>query len=206
MAARAAFPVLGRILGLAGVRALSGDAWEGVRTLLTMAVVVCYFVWFARFYGWVRATRGATQYSTGLAIGSWFIPFANFVMPYIALRDACRRGVGDKNGGLILVWWLSYWAMSLLQTFFQLTSGPNALIRPSSDMISTLMALGWLSTLMQIVTYGLWAFIVREMTRGALAGGGAPQYPQGQYPQPYPQGAYPQPQSPQGPGGPPAAF
>lgn len=45
------------------------------------------------------------------AIGAWFIPIVNIVMPALILRDLARRVSPDRNGHdkLVLAWWLLYW-------------------------------------------------------------------------------------------------
>lgn len=45
------------------------------------------------------------------AIGAWFIPIVNIVMPALIVRDLARRVSPDRNGHdkLVLAWWLLYW-------------------------------------------------------------------------------------------------
>ena len=66
------------------------------------------------------------RFSPGLAVGVWFIPFANFVRPYHAVREAwaasdpqlpwstpeTRRH--SRGSGLVLAWWLTFIAGSLV--------------------------------------------------------------------------------------------
>ena len=50
------------------------------------------------------------------AIGAWFIPIVNIVMPALILWDLARRVSpdGSGRGKLVLVWWLLHWAPSIL--------------------------------------------------------------------------------------------
>jgi protein involved in temperature-dependent protein secretion len=157
--ARAAIPLIFRLLGAIGFG--FGAAWmyELLRNGLALAGIILYFVWFSRFYGWVRAQRGGTAYSTGFAIGSWFIPFANFVMPYLALNDAAKRTLGQA-APIVGAWWACYLVSTLLAIFFSVTAGGPL----PFDNIAVLEALSWLSTLTQIGAYGLLAMIVKDLT------------------------------------------
>jgi hypothetical protein len=50
------------------------------------------------------------------AIGAWFIPIANVVMPALIIRDLARR-IGPEcqgRGVLVLVWWLCYWGPAIM--------------------------------------------------------------------------------------------
>ena len=84
------------------------------------------------------------RFSPGFAVGCWFIPFVNLVLPYQAVREAwgasdpelpwstpdTRRRSGSS--GLVLAWWLTFIAGSLagLATLgFGPSSGVDVLTR-----------------------------------------------------------------------------
>lgn len=77
-----------------------------------VAQIAGLFVWLclAGICVWTfRATKNAqllgmkTTFSPALAVGGWLIPFANFVMPYIAVRDLFPEGHrGRRDAG---IWW-----------------------------------------------------------------------------------------------------
>lgn len=78
---------------------------------LFVAVSVAQLAWLSRSVDNTWYLLGGTsQWSPGWAIGWWFIPFANFVMPFLVVSDLNRRmarGVGRPLFGLLLTWWLS---------------------------------------------------------------------------------------------------
>jgi hypothetical protein len=163
LALRAALPLVLRGLSLAGVG--QGPAlYEWSRTILGILAIIFYFVWFARFYGWVRAAKGGTTYSTGLAIGGWFIPFGNFVLPALALGDAWKRANDGRGTPLVILWWLAYLGSTVLTVFFSLLSNPQLHLHIGEGLGPVINAAGWVNLAAQVTAYGLWAFIVKQLT------------------------------------------
>ncbi len=168
LGARAATPILFRVMGMAGISLGGPMVYEVIRGLLGFVAIILYFVWFARFYGWVRAARGGTSYSTGLAIGGWFIPFANLVYPFLGLNDAWKRSSNGQGNPLIALWWISYLAATFLAVFSSLVASTHGAIVGHGPSTGTLLnGLGWLNTLSQVAAYGLWALLVKELTAKA---------------------------------------
>jgi protein involved in temperature-dependent protein secretion len=157
LGARAAFPLLSYVLHVFG---LGPTAFELIRGALTLGSIVLYFVWFARLHDWLVAARGGAKYGKGLAIGGWFIPILNVALPYLALDDAARRALG-RSSPAVLGWWASYLLMTLLSILFALVHG-SAFAMPSATVGNALL---WLSTLSTVAAYGLWALVVRDVTR-----------------------------------------
>jgi hypothetical protein len=60
---------------------------------------------------WARGFPGL-KITPGWAVGWWFIPFANFVMPYLAVRELDRRSSADgaerRDHGVVGWWWAAY--------------------------------------------------------------------------------------------------
>lgn len=161
LAARAAVPALFRLMGMAGIHFGGRALYEGLRGLLSLVAVILYFIWFSRMYAWVRNTRGGTAYSTGFAIGAWFIPFVNFVVPYKALKDASDRTLGAPSP-LVSLWWAGYLSATFLTLFFSMLEG--GAVRIDLGGPAVLNGLSWLLTLSQIVGYGTWAKIVKDLS------------------------------------------
>ncbi len=160
LAGRAALPVIFRVLGMAGLGLGSQGVYDGVRLVVTVAAVVLYLVWFGKFYDWVRQSRGGTAFSTGFAIGSWFIPFLNLVMPYRALNDAATRTLGTP-APIVGIWWAAFLCSTVLTTMFSLIFSGAMVPIGSAGLLNALM---WLMTISQIVAYGLWAKIVQDLS------------------------------------------
>lgn len=160
LATRAALPVLFRLMGMAGLHLFSRTLYDGLRSLVTVVAVILYFVWFSRMYAWVRQARGGTAYSTGFAIGSWFIPFVNFVVPYKALKDAATRTLGAPLP-LVGIWWAAYLLTTFLTMFFAMLEGGAIKLDLGAPALN---GMSWLLTLSQIAAYGAWAKIVKDLS------------------------------------------
>lgn len=159
LGARAALPALGRLTGMLGLPFIPYVLYEGLKGLTALVGVILYFVWFARLYAWVRQERGGTEYSTGMAIGGWFIPFLNFVIPYRALNDAAKRTLGGP-APLVGLWWGAYLVAMPLQFFFGSLAPGSQIDLPPALMV----LLGWLNSIAQITAYGVWAKLVRDLS------------------------------------------
>jgi hypothetical protein len=119
--------------------------------VLSLAVSIATLVWLYRVFD---AYRDKTKYSPGFAVGSWFIPFANMVMPPLVVRDAMRAVTGEGASGLVFGWWIAY----LLHTVYTAV-GPSLFMGQGFDL-ATLQALSWVGTILAFASYGLlWAIV-----------------------------------------------
>lgn len=108
------------------VRAASGFLVLGV--LGTIVVFICWF-WAARSNAEVYLPNRGTM-STGWAIGGWFIPLANWVIPCIVARDIYRGTMSGRpgkpqGGGQITGWWWAAYVLSGLLLFGVSNSDSN---------------------------------------------------------------------------------
>ncbi|MFL6116548.1 MAG: DUF4328 domain-containing protein [Catenulispora sp.] len=88
--------------------------------LSTIVVFICWF-WTARSNAELYAPNSGAM-SVGWAIGGWFIPLANWIIPCIVARDIYRgtmRGRQDKpqGGGQITGWWWASYVLSGILLF-----------------------------------------------------------------------------------------
>lgn len=101
--------------------------WELVLGLIALVflpififTVVTFLMWLYRTHTNLPALRSdSTEFTPGWAVGWWFIPFANLVKPYQAVRNVWSESdpevsAEDKNflssvqagaPGFIMVWW-----------------------------------------------------------------------------------------------------
>lgn len=72
--------------------------------------IVIFLMWFFRSRKNAAALGDEVPYVPGMAIGSWFIPLANLVMPLqIALGMWRKDGAGNRRGGgLVIGWWTAF--------------------------------------------------------------------------------------------------
>ena len=94
----------------------------GIVSLLTLGTGVTWLFWQHRAQRdlYARALPGL-KYTPGWAVGWWFIPLANLVMPYLCVRelwDGAGRVPGSpaaaRRDWKLLTWWLTYIASSYL--------------------------------------------------------------------------------------------
>lgn len=89
-----------------------------VQLVLYVASAVGVLAWLSRVVENVPPLTGRTpRRSPRAAIGWWFVPFANYVVPYQITADAVRRLRVDRDDGterLLLPWWIAWVAASLV--------------------------------------------------------------------------------------------
>ena len=160
-------------------------------SLLSWAVIVLWLIWQHGSTANLRA-RGYRdlKISPGWAVGWWFIPFANYVMPLVAMLELDRRstpdGVPRKASPLLGWWWAAWLASSTLPAIGATSAVISALIEQSSvprdpnvlDLTAAAHALApWLllAGVLQALAAGLAIAVVRRIDSGqatlvALAG------------------------------------
>jgi hypothetical protein len=95
-------------------------AVNAATVLVTLAVAAVFITWLYR----MRTDAGVfhaelMRRDRGWAIGGWFIPFANFVIPYLVISDvtsAFRTPLEDRWGTrrtdpIVVMWWV-VWIVS----------------------------------------------------------------------------------------------
>ena len=96
-----------------------------VNFLVTVATGVLFMIWQYRLAQNAELLRrDRLSFGPGWAIGGWFIPFANFVLPYLQLRQSARASDPDlppgesfRNGrvpGIVTAWTVLFIASTAL--------------------------------------------------------------------------------------------
>ena len=86
----------------------SGTA--GLALLLSVATIILMMIWLFRTTKMIRARGFTTRFGPGWAIGGFFIPLAQIVIPFLMFVD-CKKaitfwnGSGTDNRYAILGWW-----------------------------------------------------------------------------------------------------
>ncbi|MBK5288491.1 MAG: DUF4328 domain-containing protein [Acidimicrobiia bacterium] len=199
----------------------AGDAVGGVagfNILVGLAIAVLFIIWMWRaasnlaLFGRVRP-----KFGPGFAIGGWFIPFANFIIPGMQMFDIdkgsgprLRSGERAHGSGLVVCWWIVF----VLGRMFGMLAPQFELYHlydvDGFDVLNVLLIIGSAATAVASVAAIL---VIRKITTaqeegladlGRATGFGAPQPPTSQPPvAPYPPVAA-SPPAPQFPAAPPA--
>jgi hypothetical protein len=185
--------------------------------LTYVTVGVLWIIWQFRHAKNAERLRGSLGLGPGWAIGGWFIPFGNFVIPGVQLHQAAKASDPDLPSGapsgngrapVIVIVWLLMFDLSLLVYFAASSSRPSETdlelgVKPISDFARADRgaAFGMFGFAVAAV---IAVFMIRTLTdrqeRAAAtitpAAPAAPVYmPQPQYPQSqYPPQQYPPPQ------------
>ncbi len=143
-----------------------GQACTGLLQLTLFIVSgVVFLVWLHRASGNLRALGAEGQrYSPGWAVGAWFVPLANLVWPYEAVREIFAVSVGMERRRIAIVGW--WWATYLLAN---VTATVGARIAWRTEDPAWLLAGEWISCVsdaVQIVELVLVMWIVQAVTRG----------------------------------------
>lgn len=75
--------------------------------LLVLATGIVFIIWQHRFASNAVALGGPLGLAPGWAIGGWFIPLANFVLPQLQLCQSAKASRG-KVPGVVTAWWITY--------------------------------------------------------------------------------------------------
>jgi hypothetical protein len=83
--------------------------FSSVGSLFGLATIVLWLIWQHRVTTNVWAQGIPIATSPGWAIGWWFIPFVNLVMPAVAVQRVYRASAPEKHSAwLVAGWWLAW--------------------------------------------------------------------------------------------------
>jgi hypothetical protein len=99
--------------------------WQAVLTLSigvsSVAAIVSYLVWIFRCAVNARFIAPTSAPSPGWAIGCHFVPFANWVVPAMVMKEIAdvtfRLRPPKATGYVIAIWWLPFVARYFLESF-----------------------------------------------------------------------------------------
>ncbi|MCW2855074.1 MAG: hypothetical protein JWR52_689 [Marmoricola sp.] len=122
------------------------------RVVLSLSTGICWAIW--QFHLARSARPGELARDAGWHAGSWFLPFANLVMPFQNVRDLWRRFVSLRT--TIVTWWWTAFIVSAVLVRFAPTERPaHALhdlhVRVGFMIADSIISLGAAVLAMQIV-------------------------------------------------------
>jgi len=200
----------------------------GFFALVALALAVVFIIWQYRHAKNAERLAGSLPLGPGWAIGGWFIPIGNFVLPQLQLYRSAAASDPDappRSGrapGVVIAWWVLYVAGSALVAVGRLMHPSNEDVnvfnlRDKADQFATadrIVAVGMLVMIAAAIAGLLMVRQLSERQARALSRPPAqPPYQQPPQPQPYaqpqpygqpqPQPSYQPPQYPPPPTAPP---
>lgn len=136
--------------------------------LLGLALAVVFLIWFhrVRLNGQAFRPDGFSQ-SVGWAIGGWFVPIANFVLPYRVALETWEASVQNAPDGSfrrisaspVTAWWVLYSFSWVLRIYVRLQNQPE-----TAEEFSEYFALGAAADLSTAAAAVLAVLFVRKLT------------------------------------------
>ena len=100
---------------------------DGLYLWTAIALAIAFLMWLSRTVEVIPALGAGTPAdSPRWAIGWWFVPFANLWKPYTVVREAWDRLATPArlaDAKLVLAWWLTWLASSIVARFVSYGTG-----------------------------------------------------------------------------------
>ncbi len=137
-----------------------------VNTLVSLATIVFFAMWIYRAAANVVAAGIAGfDFTPGWAVGWYFVPFANLVQPFRAMRqiwNASHAGGSDLDrGDAILTLWWTVWLASNISANISIQMSFRA---TSTEMVSTSLYLGAISSVLSLILFVVGMRLVERIT------------------------------------------
>ena len=141
-----------------------------VQFVVYVTTVVVFLMWLYRVHENLAAfgvPRNQMQYSSAWAVGSFFIPFANLVIPYRAIKEVWQKSVPNyatmfsavSPPGFFAAWWGFWITGNIADNIYLRLSWREA---ASTDVIEVIGVIGGV---LGIVAALLAVKVVREIQR-----------------------------------------
>ncbi|RNL78861.1 DUF4328 domain-containing protein [Nocardioides marmorisolisilvae] len=140
------------------------DLHSVLRVSGSIVFVVTGILWVIWQYQLARsAAPGELDRTAGWHLGSWFIPFANLVMPFQNLRDLWRKFVTPASTAIIGWWWAATLATNV---FLRVASSGDD---PGLDALKAEVSWWLASSVIGIAAAVLALVIINRLTVAGLA-------------------------------------
>jgi len=143
-------------------------------SLVSGPLLIASFVFLALWMSKVRSAMTARGEAPGgppaVEWWGWFVPLANFVLPFLGMRAVTRR---QASVGIVVGWWVTfclYWVLSwanIFPTFAAIDLSTGELTNP--DALDATVPLAWAAALTLAVSWAFLAIIIRQTTAGEKA-------------------------------------
>lgn len=145
----------------------------GIEQLLRLAVIVLFLIWEYQSFKNLSALKAPNlEFSPGWAVGWWFVPLANLVKPFQAIRELWNESDPDfdeetvfnySSAGtpaLIIFWWIAFLLSNIANSI------SNAMVNPRTGLPTDgFPVMLIVVSVFQITAAGLAILIVRGVTQ-----------------------------------------
>ncbi|MGZ4678486.1 MAG: DUF4328 domain-containing protein, partial [Acidimicrobiia bacterium] len=149
---------------------------SSIFVLTQVAIAVLFVIWMFRAAKNNEALeRRGARFGPGWSIGSWFIPFANLVIPVLIVQDLWRGSSPDHARGdpgwrrasasALVGWWWAAWILSVVRFAY---SGSGLDGSASLDDIETSNTVALVGVCLLAVAAVLALCVVRALSRRQL--------------------------------------
>jgi len=141
-------------------------AFSNPPIVISAIVVLLVWVYHAKKRVIGLGMRGA-EYSPGLSVGTFFIPFANLFLPFAALRELWRASINpvewkdQKTSPLVGCWWASW----LVNSLFPLAVLVSSRIGTGREVLKRTTLGLTISAALAILSFTLTIVLVRSISR-----------------------------------------
>jgi hypothetical protein len=141
---------------------LNTTAGPGVATTVAQVIsligyvgaIVMFLIWLTRARANAeRAVPGSQRLSAGWAVGGWFVPVANLVLPFRAVSDLWRASCPARGATLVVAWWAVFVTAYVCSiSALVVSSGPAASVLSVLDGLLTVVAAGLIAVVIAQVS------------------------------------------------------
>ncbi len=159
-------------------------AGQNPLSLLSGPLMIASFVFLALWMARVRTAMAARGEVAGgppaVEWWGWFVPIANFVLPFLGMRAITR---GRASVGMLVGWWVTfclYWVVSWATVVPSLTAidySTGELTNP--DALNSMVPLTWAGALTLAVSWLFLVLVIRQTTaaeKAVAANGNGPAF------------------------------
>ena len=146
---------------------------SSVETLLRLLAIILFLIWEYRAFKNLAALKAKyTEFSPGWAVGWWFIPLANLVKPFQAVRELWNESdpefdeemdflhVAGGTPKIVGFWWAAFLLSGIIGSLVDMLIDPRTGM-PSNDLPAVLI----IASFFKLAAALLIIFIVKGITQ-----------------------------------------
>jgi hypothetical protein len=143
-----------------------------LRFLVFLACAVVVLIWLYRANANAhRLGARKLRFSPGWSIGSYFVPFVSYAVPFLAMRDLWNasvnpNGAGGRGAGLLPVWWGFWLAYNLAAV---VAAEVNQFAESKASVAPTVIAFNLASDAAFLVAGVIFVRLLAQIQSGQLA-------------------------------------